>query len=247
MKTIDAETARAMFARECFRDIADMDYIAARSSFRAELFEPFLVLAGQAVEKTVKGVLLYRGLDTRMRHSLTDGLRALDGYGEIAFRIPQPVRDFVRGLDNFQQNRYLEYGYRVEVDDLPSLDAAIWHLRRYCQSLGVRNTGSTPEFLRRDVDRLHHEYYQRFPSRFSIHGGVLEEILGRNSRDRARQDLVWNNTYYGDRIRRNVRMRFLSKGRNAPHVRYPEVYTHLKDYVHFRPAFVKHVKDRRHN
>ena len=47
------------FASQSFRDQAERDYIAARQACRAELMPQFLWASHQAIEKYLKGILLY--------------------------------------------------------------------------------------------------------------------------------------------------------------------------------------------
>ena len=47
------------FAERSFRDMADGDYIAARMACRAALVTQFLWASQQAVEKYLKGILLF--------------------------------------------------------------------------------------------------------------------------------------------------------------------------------------------
>jgi integrase len=57
------------FAMQCFRDIADGDYIAARMAFRADLIPQALWASEQAIEKYLKAILLLRRVGCGLRRS----------------------------------------------------------------------------------------------------------------------------------------------------------------------------------
>jgi HEPN domain-containing protein len=62
------------FALRCFRDVADGDYVAARMAYRAELLLQAYWASQQALEKYVKGILVFRRIP---RKKPTHSLRAL--------------------------------------------------------------------------------------------------------------------------------------------------------------------------
>src|SRR5688500_5683839 len=67
------------FATQSFRDQADRDYIAARLACRYELFPQFLWSSQQALEKYLKGILLYNRIKaTRVGHDLNKALALIE-------------------------------------------------------------------------------------------------------------------------------------------------------------------------
>jgi hypothetical protein len=223
--------------------MADKDYLASRAAFRMALPEPFFVLAGQSVEKLLKGILLFRGHDTRsVGHDLERGLDRVRSVRDMETRIPEPVSTFVLNLNAFARNRYLEYGYSIHRRLLPLLDETVWRLRRYCWAFGYTGAGIDAEATAKALARIHDPVYERYPSRFRVRGGVLESVLD-NPRHPARATLIWQNRHFGTRRRLRTTGPPYSLGRTAPHVRLPEVYPHIKDLVRLPEEYVRWVTE----
>ena len=62
-------------------------------------------------------------------------------------------------------------------------------------------------------------------------GGVLEKILAKKDHP-ARQALVWQNMFFGARVRRRVRMVQHTHGTNAPLALHPEILDEVLKYVY---------------
>ncbi|MBV0934472.1 HEPN domain-containing protein [Marinobacterium weihaiense] len=123
------------FADRCFRDVADKDYIAARLLFRNSLYHQFLWQSQQALEKYLKGILLYNripakdlGHDLRLSYKRTEKL-------PFSFEVDQYTVKFIEFIDDFGTSRYLESSHHIYGPVLNQLDNAIWNIRRYCQPL----------------------------------------------------------------------------------------------------------------
>lgn len=70
-KDIEISACINNFARISFLNIADYDYISARTLFRNGLFDQFLTLSSQAIEKYLKTILLYnRVKNNKSSHNL---------------------------------------------------------------------------------------------------------------------------------------------------------------------------------
>ena len=64
------------FAIRTFRDMADGDYIMARSAYKNRLVPQFLTASHQAIEKYIKCILLLNRIKSRhINHSLARGLQ----------------------------------------------------------------------------------------------------------------------------------------------------------------------------
>src|SRR2546427_12007419 len=84
------------FVDRSFRDVADGDYIAARSLYNLELGQQFLWSAQQAIEKYLKSILLYNNQKAkRYRHNLESLFQSLNSITDIPFDFPEDVADFV--------------------------------------------------------------------------------------------------------------------------------------------------------
>ena len=77
-----------------FRDVADADYIAARSIYRLGLSQQFLWAALQALEKYLKGILLFNDLSTKtIGHDIASAYAALSQISDIIGQVtPTPER-----------------------------------------------------------------------------------------------------------------------------------------------------------
>src|SRR5438874_143572 len=92
-----------------FRDVADADYVAARALFRLGLSQQFLWAALQAIEKYLKGILLFNDVSTKaLGHDVAGAYTALSKIPDIVFDIPNDVQKFVSYLSCQGANRYFE-------------------------------------------------------------------------------------------------------------------------------------------
>lgn len=226
-----------------FRDVADKDYIAARLLFRYDLDLQFLWSALQALEKYLKGILLFNGLDTRrLGHSLTRAFDQLGVIADVPFQFPDGLRPFLEQIEAFGQNRYLASAHYVHGDELPQLDKAVWHIRRYCQYLRGPDV-SDPRYLGAALNQIHGARWRRCPEQFRI-GGYLEQVIKSNE-SLERSALVWKNLYYGTRTRKTPPlMRVRSVSINPVHLWHPEVVQVLRRRVWFPPALISALQKR---
>ena len=71
LSTYEKIAIRHAFAKQCFFDIADCDYVGARTLFRNECWDQFLYLAHQCIEKYLKAILLFNDIKYQKgRHNL---------------------------------------------------------------------------------------------------------------------------------------------------------------------------------
>lgn len=207
---------------ETLRTQADSDYIASRAAWRMQLREQFLWSALQAIEKYLKAILLYNGRSTRWEnlppptnrnkgseygHNLTRLLAAVRGTDRLILELPNWIDDFVSAIDNFGQNRYLTKSTYSLPEWLFCLDETIWSIRRYAQTFNfhvpttVNNSKNLFPML---LEAVNNPLHRESPSQYKPFNGFLEAVLNRSHQDQARKALVWNNQFYGSRIRRKL-------------------------------------------
>jgi HEPN domain-containing protein len=207
------------FALRSFRDIADGDYIAARMACRAFLLPQFLWASQQALEKYLKCILLLHRIDgKKVRHDLGVGVSLLDdNSSRLEFELTKLSREFIARIDEMGWDRYLEVSHWGEAAWVVSLDRAVWELRRFCtlQSGPRRVTFAEG----------------RTPKRIQLQGGYLERVLDHQEGDWARRMLVWQNAFFGPRIRRLVRPGGWIRSTNAPLPLRPEIFPEVDKYV----------------
>jgi hypothetical protein len=237
------------FAIRSFRDVADQDYIAARSCYRSSLFPQFRWSALQTVEKYLKGILLLNRIPARdLKHDLS---KALDRCTELPFEIKMAdgTRQLIAYLDDSAQYRYLEGSYYVHGPKLMELDRAIWQVRRYCRPLNYslkRVDGTNMNMLEAElatIDAAEARPYHKF----QILGGHLERIISDHDHP-AREALVWNNMFFGRKSRRSVKMRIPMHAENAPLWLHPEILDDVIKFVYLpkdvAEAYRKELKRR---
>ncbi|WMD21555.1 HEPN domain-containing protein [Achromobacter seleniivolatilans] len=123
------------FGTQSFRDQADRDYVAARLACRHELFPQFLWSSHQAIEKYLKGILLYNRIKAnKVGHDLAQALSLTQS---LPFEIELSKRShrFIEHLAEVGEFRYIDVPYHVYGHILVDLDLAVWEVRRYCQIL----------------------------------------------------------------------------------------------------------------
>lgn len=236
------------FAIRCFRDVADRDYIAARMCYRAGLISQFHWTSLQAIEKYLKGILLFNRIKaTDVKHSLS---RALEHAKGLPFTLKLSVssKQLIEHIESFGRFRYLEISFHIEGPKLVQLDKAVWELRRYCRSLNYEmrlSDGSLKNMLELELNKI--DASERQPKLASIAGGVLEKIIA-DKRNPAREPLLWQNAFFGRRRRKMVRMQLHWHATNAPLTLHPEILDEVVRYV-FLPkevitAFREEIRNR---
>jgi hypothetical protein len=219
------------FAIRSFRDVADSDYIVARMSYRAGLISQFYWSSLQAIEKYLKAILLINRIPARnVNHDLS---RAMKLTAKLPFTLlmHSRTRDLIRDLDRFGRFRYLESSFHIYGPRLTDLDRAAWEIRRYCKPLNYEATffdGHKENVLDVELARIADSNNQS-PQSFRLTGGHLEKILDTKQHP-ARPWLIWNNLFYGRRVRRKARMAQHSQMTNAPLWLHPEI---LDDVLQF--------------
>jgi len=233
-----------MFVNQTFRDVADQDYIAARTLFRTGLDLQFLWAGLQAVEKYLKGILLYNAVDTRgLGHRLTAAYKRVSEISGIRFDFPPDLAPLIEHLEVYGQNRYLQYPHFTHGEELLQLDRTVWYLRRYCQYLRhtfTNASGESVSVLPAEIKRLQGQNVVRHPTRFRILGGYLERVLT-DEGSALRASLIWKNEYFGSPRRRKIRSFWTrSVSVNPVHFMEPQVIEVLRQRGDFPKAVIKY-------
>ena len=219
------------FAKRAFRDIADMDYIAARLSSRAGLMPQFLWSSLQAFEKYFKYILLVNRISSKkLGHDINKALSLVREKVPYVTDLLVDKYDVFRQVAEYGQDRYLIGSYAVHGLLLPQLDAAVWDLRRYCQVL-VPPVDSTPDEYA--IFRLTLESILKSrsaPHRFKIPNGLLEQIIA-SPHHVSNPALSWQNAFFGKRARQHIRAHPYMQASNAPLTLYPEMIDDLDDLI----------------
>jgi HEPN domain-containing protein len=230
---------RNHFAGRVFCEVADMDYISARTLYRNDCLEQFLILAQQCIEKYLKGILLYNEVkNTQLTHGLTalsDKCRAIPH-----FKISDRTKKFVVRINGYEKLRYAEYifgAYSAEQGLLGELDYAVMDLRRYCHSdLELAQGLSTLD------DQCLTAVTKRRGVKFH---GKLEEIQsGKDKKlDKLRSNLVWENLYFSRRVNHTALfLGWWSKSSGFYQDELSDLYNAVKDYVALPKEVHKYFK-----
>jgi HEPN domain len=210
------------FAIRSFRDIADGDYIAARMACRAEMVVQYLWASQQAIEKYLKCILLLHRIPAKkVFHDLGAGLSAINNSGKLTIDLTKGTQEFIDYLDQYGVFRYLEVSNHAFGHDLVRLDRAVWELRRFCTL--------APE-PRQSALR------DGFPApKVRIPGGHLEMIID-GPKHRAREPLLWQNGFFGKRVRRKVKIKGWLKASNSPLYLNPQILDEVLKYIYLPRA-----------
>ncbi len=220
------------FAIRSFRDIADGDYIAARLACRSQLVVQYLWASQQAIEKYLKCILLLHRIPAkRMRHDLGAGLTAIANSGMLTLGLVKPSEEFITYLDQYGQFRYLEISNVAHGHDLVRLDRVVWELRRFCTLAPAPRQVALIE--------------GRPAPKILLPGGQLEKIID-TPKHPAREALLWQNGFFGRRVRRKVKLTGWFTASNAPLYLNPQIVDEVLKYV-FLPkdlvtAYRNHTK-----
>lgn len=236
----DCNVLRNSFATECFTNIADEDYVAARAAYQMGLMNHFLWSSLQAVEKYLKAILLYNGESAKgLAHKVDKAWDRVSRLKKLPIQLNKEQLFLIAQLAKFGSNRYLERSAYTTGQELQSLDSLVWSLRRFCQPLDIEVNidENRMNWLGPSLRMLMDPYYEKNPSKLALHGS-LEKILRKDAGDPARKVLVWQNAFFSKRRPSRIRVRTHSV--NAPHFRNRDYYLCLRDLV----DFPKDVRDK---
>jgi len=80
------------------------------------------------------------------------------------------------------------------------------------------------------------------PPKASLQGGQLEKIIDGTATP-AREALLWQNGFFGNRVRRRVRPGGWFKASNSPFHLHPEILDEVLKYVYLPPDVVGAYRD----
>ena len=247
---MELQVALNSIASEVFRDQADADYVVARSAWRMRLNEQYHWAALQAIEKYLKGILLYNGLSSRWPpgakedprkqygHQLAELYDAIEAHCQLDTGHPSSLRDFVERIETVGTSRYLTRSTTPRRYWVRHLDEAVWCIRRFCRFLGCTPADTDPQkvqiraaWLRTVKDPKLRER----PTRLRIANGRLEKIIAQPRSNSSRQALVWNNRFFGSRVRHELRMHvwdsWLIAPPDRPHFQEPALRKQLESFI----------------
>jgi hypothetical protein len=224
-----------VFATRCFRDVADQDYIAARSCYKHELGIQFNWMAEQAIEKYLKAILLYNAKTTlNLGHNLIKALEQIKTINGLNLDLSEDVLKYINSLDYLGPNRYLEKYYKFKGVDLILLDKSVWEIRRYCKFLNTNQKISEEIILNmaKNIEVIHRWKESPKPNEHKINFGYLEEILKKPNNIQFKS-LIWKNLYFGIRSKKSISYRNSFKCINPPHLKCKEDFEFYKKYIKF--------------
>lgn len=233
------------YVSEVFRDQADRDYVAARALFRLGLYHQFYWSALQAVEKYLKGTLLFTGRSIHnYSHDASKAMQAVAGCSKIGVTFTADIVEFTEELTVQGQNRYLEHTLYSEGPVLLRLDRTVWGVRRFCRDFLILPGDDERYGTTESEERLRYsqEADPGNPTRFKLPGGYLERLVdGKKSSTRAA--LVWKNPFYGRRKRDTLRDYPVAISYHNPiHVMMPEILPVLEKLVPFRGKILAELR-----
>ena len=203
------------------RDVADKDYVQARTMYYFKYGEHFLWSSLQALEKYLKAIHLFCRMSAKQYgHVTLPVVDNLQNKTPIDFQLTSEERKFLQRLDAVGADRYAQIPkYNLDTD-LVVLDNVVWKIRRYCQHLedpqGQPDQAKITSIAQYAMDQSY---------KYKVPGGQLEKVLRDTTKDKqVRARLTWQNFRFCNKRRkiiRNYRM-FLSGV-------YPQ---HLKDQNH---------------
>jgi len=231
----------------CFRNIADNDYISARTLFRYELIHQAYWCSLQALEKYLKAILLFNGISIKkISHDLNDSLKLINTIKEIKFNLPSDSLTFIETINNEGANRYYEYPYGFETLSLFKLDKTVWHIRKYCTYLKgqIEVDGSLVDLLPFNLNQIENKKYINKPFKYELKFGELEKVL-KDKKSLRRKQLIWNNKYYGLKRKGKIFLKHvISTYGNPPHFLDKNIFDEIETYVRFSPPVLEYFKKR---
>lgn len=221
---------------------ADKDYIASRALYRRELIVHSANLAHQCVEKYLKAVLLYIGKSTRDFSHNIDELRKISvelgtDLGEDSIKAIK----LLNGLHNV--SRYAGSGsYSVNVGFIYYLDYFVRDIRPYAQNRNLKNTWKVESNIKRI--KSGHEY----KASGILFNGYLEKVLSSKAKNtvKIKNDLVWNNPFFGSKNKEIFYSFTGSTSRNFPinleSSSGQKMAKHVANFFRFEPEIEKKLK-----
>lgn len=220
------------FAYRSFRDIADGDYIAARTAYFARLVPQFLWSSQQAIEKYLKCALLLNRVPARkVKHDLVAALKLLAGQKRFELKLSDVSLQFIDYIDTYGRHRYFESSYYIRGPAVVHLDYCISEVRRYAQSIDYEiedDAGARFSVLPDRIAAIRRA--EKDKSWLQLDGGLLEKLLGDGTHP-ARAALLRQNLFFSSRKRKNVNVAAQLSASNAPLLLHPVILDTVEKYV----------------
>jgi len=184
---------------------------------RAALVTQYLWGSQQAIEKYLKCILLLHRIPAaHIKHDLDAALSSINASGKLKMNLTGGTKEFIKHLDLYGRFRYQEISNHAFGLEIVTLDRAAWELRRYC----TLSAQPLQAILRNG-----------FPAPLvRIPGGYLERIIDEKDNP-AREPLLWQNAFFGNRARRSVRPKGWFKAINSLLYLHPEILDEVRKYV----------------
>jgi len=182
------------------RDQADKDYIASRALYRRELIVHAANLAHQSVEKYLKAILLFLAEDTGdFKHNIDALLRRNLDLGLVLKDQSEEIVRLLSGLHNV--SRYQGSGsFNVDYNFLFHLDYFVRDIRPWVQNRYIDEKWGSHS----NPKRIYSGH--KYKSGRILLSGYLEKVTTSksNSLKKSREDLVWNNPFFGSRKKSKI-------------------------------------------
>jgi len=239
-------TKKALFIQKCFRDIADSDYIAARSNYRLALWDQFLWNSLQCIEKYLKAILLYFDKSTKqINHNLCKALSMVESIPDIEWNFTN-YREFIDYLTRFGQDRYFIKPKGTTGKELQKLDETVWNIRKYCQDLRFL-ASNMPDFNEYMIF-INSLDCKKKSNKFRLfQPGYLESVLDSDRYKNQRIILVWKNLWFGSYKKHTIKRRRHAHGKLPPHYVFTDLYPWIKKHVYLTNEVKNHFESKKNN
>jgi HEPN domain-containing protein len=224
---MDERSYRNIFASRVFRDVADQDYIAARTLFRNDCYDEFLIFSQQCIEKYLKGILLYNNIPNKSMHSLLKLIEKCETIDHV--KINPRSKKFIDQIDGYDHLRYAIYvfgAFSAEREYLIELDYAVMDIRRYCSS-DLQLTCALANLSEDDLIK--------YTKQGAFNFGLLKDIQNSGDRKYAvlHPNLVWKNLFFSKNHRKfEFASGWWGKGSGLSPDSIRKSYDAVKDYVY---------------
>jgi hypothetical protein len=231
------------FIARSFRDVADADYLVARICWKRELGHQFFWMALQAVEKYLKGILLFNRKPIHsFSHNLIKALREAKRLPAVDLKLTPELEDFIHILNEEGPNRYFEWNLLLRGHEILLLDKLVWHLRVRCVALDeeVKEGGKVIWTSKSHFQQIKNYQPGKNLNRIRIPYGLLERIL--TSKSEVRKDLVWKNFYWGNRYKQRIKFSPQFRFESSYLAMRPEIFPELNRLVKFSKNVLEHFQ-----
>lgn len=238
MQNFNYDTTIYAYAQS-LRDIADEDYIAARTLFYHNFWAPFIVSGQQCIEKYLKVILLFHKKTVKKTHNLESLFSSIQSQipaiNEFIKKYGEKKRLFskyeiLRILKTFQGAENIRYGiipFHFTTQDLLDLDRLIFLLRSFAKKPS--------------------NYIKTYIIGQKLTGGYLEKILSKTYKpyNYLYTRLIWKNVYWGKNKKHFINGTFSSKSKNPSFTYSSEAACrHLSKYISLPDELFDYIKKR---